>query len=203
MDKQEQIWEKRWDGSETKERLSILGRKMFAAKAKALRQMIRKYQFAQVLEVGCGLGHTLTVYKECGLEAFGIDISPTAVAVCRNKGLEVSQKSLEEVDKTYEVVSSDGMLEHFLCFEPLVGHMVETSEKYILLIQPNHDSFMGKTLAYLSELIKGERNVFEYNYRMKDYVSVFKHFGAELIESHPVFMDVFRLLLFEKKAGSL
>ncbi len=42
---------------------------------------------------------------------------------------------------------------------------------WIKKIQPNHDSFWGKTLAYLAELLRGRENVFEYNYRIKDFVT--------------------------------
>ena len=74
---------------------------------------------------------------------------------------------------------------------------------YVLLgwlkkIQPNHDSFWGKTLAYLAELLRGRENVFEYNYRIKDFISVFENNGFKITENYPIFCDVFRLLLFKK-----
>jgi hypothetical protein len=72
------------------------------------------------------------------------------------------------------------------------------SRRYVLLIQPNHDSFVGKTLAYLSEILKGGKNVYEYNYRIIDFISIFAADGFKIVKNEKIFLDVFRLLLFEK-----
>ena len=107
-------------------------------------------------------------------------------------------RKMEDVKEQYDLVSSDGMLEHFLNFEPYAQHLMRISRRYVLLIQPNHDSFCGKTLAYLSELLRGDANVFEYNYRIRDFISVFSRYGFEIAKNSPIFFDVFRLLLFRK-----
>jgi len=103
------------------------------------------------------------------------------------------------VSEQYDLVSSDGMLEHFLNFEPYARHLMRISRRYVLLIQPNHDSFRGKTAAYLAELLRRDENIFEYNYRIKDFISVFSQHGFKVIGNYPIFSDVFKLLLFEKE----
>lgn len=90
------------------------------------------------------------------------------------------------------------MLEHFINFEPYARHMMRISRKYVLLIQPNHDSFWGKTLVYLSEILRRNDNIYEYNYRIMDFIGVFNRNGFSLEQNRPVFLDVFRLLLFKK-----
>jgi hypothetical protein len=85
-----------------------------------------------------------------------------------------------------------------LNFEPYARLLMNISNNYVLLIQPNHDSFCWKTLAYLAELIRGRENVFEYNYRIKDFINVFQNNGFEITKNYPIFRDVFRLLLFKK-----
>ncbi|MDY6972040.1 MAG: methyltransferase domain-containing protein [Thermodesulfobacteriota bacterium] len=196
-----QIWDKRWQGSEQAERLTPLGRLMFRAKKKALARTISGLKVKTVIEVGCGLGHTLEFYYRGDFNCIGIDISPHAVAVCKNKGLPAILQNLEDVIEQYDLVSSDGMLEHFLDFAPYARHLMRISRQYVLLIQPNHDSFFGKTLAYLAELLKSSENVFEYNYRIKDFVDVFHRNGFEAKQNYPIFFDVFRILLFEKGGG--
>lgn len=197
--KNTEVWDRRWEGSEEKERLTFFGRLMFKAKKKALAGVLSDIRPASVLEVGCGLGHTLALYRDLGLNCRGIDISTHAVAVCRRKGLVAEVKALEEETEKFDLVSSDGMLEHFLNFEPPVLQLIEISSRYLLLIQPNHESFVGKTAVYLAELLRGGENVFEYNYRIRDFVNVFERNGFALARSIPVFFDVFRLLLFEKR----
>lgn len=192
-----QLWDRRWIGSEEKERLTLLGRTMFRSKRKTLLSLAATLPVKTVIEVGCGLGHTLGVYMEAGLQATGIDISPSAVAVCRKKGLPAVLKDVVDETGTYDLVSSDGMLEHFLHFEPMAAQLMRISRRYVLLIQPNHGSFTGKTLAYLAELLRGHENIFEYNYRISDFIAVFDRQGFRLRKSLPVFRDVFRVLLFE------
>ncbi|MBF0293602.1 MAG: methyltransferase domain-containing protein [Magnetococcales bacterium] len=196
------IWERRWQGSDVKERLTLLGRLMFRAKERAMVDLLRRIPSGSVMEVGCGLGHILAIYQREGWPCQGIDISPTAVAVCHNKGLTVALRAVEEETGGYDLVSSDGMLEHFLHFEPMAEHLMRLSRRHVLIIQPNHGSLVGKTLPYLAELLRGDEIVFEYNYRMRDFVEVFQKHGFALQESIPVFFDVFRILLFQRTLES-
>ncbi|MCP4977326.1 MAG: class I SAM-dependent methyltransferase [Maribacter sp.] len=193
-----ETWDKRWEGSDDQERLTFIGKMIFKAKGRILTNAIKDLSIDTVIEVGCGLGHTMEVYKKNGLNCVGIDVSSNAVSVCRNKGLNVTQEKLEDIIDNYDMVSSDGMLEHFLNFEPYARQLMNISNNYVLLIQPNHDSFCGKTLAYLAELIRGRENVFEYNYRIKDFITVFQNNGFEITGNYPIFCNVFRLLLFKK-----
>jgi len=193
------LWDKQWKSSEESERLTLLGRLMFRAKRKALAKVISDIQFKTVIEVGCGHGHTLEVFYKAGFDCIGIDISPYAIRVCQNKGLPVILQKLQDTNEQYDLVSSDGMLEHFLNFEPYAQHLMRISRRYLLLIQPNHDSFCGKTLAYLAELLRGDKNIFEYNYRINDFILVFSQYGFKIVGNYPILFDVFRLLLFEKE----
>ena len=58
-----ETWDKRWEGSEEEERLTFIGKIMFKAKEKVLATAINDITNANVIEVGCGLGHTMEVYK--------------------------------------------------------------------------------------------------------------------------------------------
>ena len=46
---------------------------------------------APVLDVGCGRGELLSLLREAGVEATGVDRDPDMVALCRDEGLEVAQ----------------------------------------------------------------------------------------------------------------
>ena len=192
-------WDNRWRGSEQTERLTRLGRWMFRAKIRSLDKTVEGFEFKTVIDAGCGLGHILKYFCDTGYESIGIDISKHAVAVCQQKGLPAVVQRMEDVHQTYDLVSSDGMLEHFRNFEPHAKQLMRLSRRYVLLIQPNHGSFLGKTLAYLSELFCKD-NVFEYNYRITDFIVVFSDNGFKLIKNNPVFFDVFRILVFQKEA---
>ncbi|MGD1046276.1 MAG: class I SAM-dependent methyltransferase [Bacteroidota bacterium] len=47
-----------------------------------------------VLEIGCGKGVMLTMLKEKGIQAYGIDLSDTTVKYCLGKGLEATCSDL-------------------------------------------------------------------------------------------------------------
>ena len=47
-------------------------------------------------------------------------------------------------------------------------------------------------------LLRPNANVYEYNYRIDDFISVFNNNDFRVVECIPVFMDVFRIILFEK-----
>ena len=191
-------WNDRWKGSQDQEQLTFLGKMIFKTKKTAITRALSDIGIKTVLEAGCGLGHTLLVYSNLGYDCCGIDVSEESVRTCLKKGLDARVEKLEEVDENFDLVSSDGMLEHFLNFEPYARHMMRISRRYVLLIQPNHGSFTGKTLVYFAELLRGKQNVFEYNYRIDDFVIVFENNGFKNIANLPLFFDVFRLLLFEK-----
>jgi SAM-dependent methyltransferase len=197
-----EAWEKRWQDADPRRCISPLGRWMFRSKRKALRETLAAISFERAIDVGCGLGHTLELVQKTGAQAVGIDISANAVRHCAAKGLSVFRQSLEDVDEVFDLVLSDGLLEHLLHFEPYARHMMRISGRYVLLIQPNHDSLPGKTLAFLAGIFQNRRNVHEYNYRIADFVAAFDRRGFRLKKNRPIFFDVFRLLLFDKSPVS-
>jgi len=45
---------------------------------------------ANVLDVGCGRGEVLELFREAGIPAKGIDLNPSMIEVCRERGLEAT-----------------------------------------------------------------------------------------------------------------
>jgi len=71
----------------------------------------------RLLDVGCGRGDLLASFAERGWEAQGCDLSETAVAVCRERGLAVRHGALPEVapalpSGAFDVVVYRHALEH-------------------------------------------------------------------------------------------
>jgi len=193
-----EVWKKRWRGAAGRRAVTPLGKWMFRSKSRALRKILGTVSVRTAIEIGCGFGYTLSAIRKAGIDAVGIDISPEAVSACARQGLPVRQKDLAEVEERYDLVSSDGLLEHFLNFQPVAERLMGISREYVLLIQPNHDSLAGKILALLAEILRRGVNVHEYNYRIRDFVGVFERGGFRLVRNVPVFADVFRLLVFRK-----
>jgi 2-polyprenyl-3-methyl-5-hydroxy-6-metoxy-1,4-benzoquinol methylase len=197
--KLQEKWNSRWESSHTGKHSTFLSRRMMKVKKKILRKITENIDVKTVIDVGCGIGRTLEVFRDAGLDYLGIDASPEAISICREKQLCVLHKNLDEVEETYDLVFSDGMLEHFLNFELYAKKMMQISKKYVLLIQPNHGSFVGKTLVYFAELLRGRINVYEYNYRIQDFIETFEANDFSISENHSIFLDVYRILLFKRK----
>jgi len=192
-----QQWENHWK-NDHKVNLTWIGKLMLYVKKKALRDVLRFIEISKAIDVGCGLGFTLSVFKKLGINVVGIDASKTAARICQNKGLKAVEKKLEEVTDKYDLVFSDGLLEHFLNFESYARHLMRISNKYVIIIQTDHGNFLGKTSIYLAEILRGSKNVLEYNYRINDFISVFENHNFKLIQTRSIFGGIFKLLLFQK-----
>ena len=71
-----------------------------------------------VLDVGCGRGEFLTLLRERGIAASGVEINPIAVAACREKGLMVAQGDglaalAEKPEKSLGAVVAFQVVEHW------------------------------------------------------------------------------------------
>lgn len=49
----------------------------------------------KVLDIGCGTGGCLMPLREAGNEVFGVDVSPAALKLCREKGFDVMEYDVE------------------------------------------------------------------------------------------------------------
>lgn len=62
----------------------------------------------RVLDIGCGAGRHSLYLQERGHEVVGIDVSPNAVQVCRNRGLtdvrELDIQSLSELEGSFDTI---------------------------------------------------------------------------------------------------
>ena len=54
----------------------------------------RFHQHAPVLDIGCGRGEMLAVFRAAGIEARGIDLNEDSIALCRSKGFDAVRADL-------------------------------------------------------------------------------------------------------------
>jgi 2-polyprenyl-3-methyl-5-hydroxy-6-metoxy-1,4-benzoquinol methylase len=188
----------RWDDLWKNYRLTFVGRWMFAAKIRKLVSVLRRLRPADVLDVGCGLGHILRAVLKTGTRARGIDVSKTAVRECRKAGLPVSEGRLEDERKKYDLVMSDGLLEHFADFRPYARHMARISRRHVLIVQSDHDSPVMKVLFVLERLL-GRNNIPELDHRIADFIRVFRGLGMTCVLNEGLFFNGYRVLVFGRR----
>jgi len=157
-----------------------------------------------IVDIGCGEGRTLVTLRKWGFKnSIGIDSTRESLAICRKKGLRINRDVfLMNALKTpytraaYDVVFSEGLIEHFENPMPLIREMCRISRKYILLIQPNHYSVYGRLLAVVGHAVRN--NVTEYSYPTGFFRKRFGMYGFKLKRMAYTRFREFFILLFER-----
>jgi len=107
----------------------------------------------ELLDVGWGVGNWLTAAAACGARPVGVDLSGSAIELCRKQlphaELECSPaETLPFENNRFDVVSCLGSLEHFLDPEAALREMVRVAKPtaIFLLLVPNAD-FLTRRLG--------------------------------------------------------
>ena len=106
----------------------------------------------RLLEVGCGPGWALEVFRESGYDVRGVDISPRAVEMGSRRGLEMETLNLEldEIPGGYDVVVALEVLEHLVnplqVLEKLKAALVRGGHLVVSLPNEFH---LGRRLSVL------------------------------------------------------
>ena len=198
-------WDKHWEEEETKS--TFIGKLITQEKQSKLWE-IALYDVHTVLEIGSGQGYLTEILEHIaeGYERWisqrfdyeGIDYSKKSVEICRSKNLNVRQADMFDLRKKYDLVMSDGILEHHLDYPRLIKKMCSLSNRYVMVIQPNHQSFIIRLLLLLEMLFKPDKNVYEYNFRIYDYEEEFKRNGFHLEKGEDIFFGGYVMLLFKR-----
>lgn len=120
----------------------------------------------KVLDVGCGNGYILSKYAKEGAKVFGIDITSTAVSLCRRRfkflGIkgdfrEASAEKLPFKDKTFDYVCSMGVLHHVANTEKAVKEIFRVTKpggRVIIMVYHRNSALYKLKLPLLSFLKK-------------------------------------------------
>ena len=109
-----------------------------------LAKRLGPWEGKQLLDVGCGGGRWLMAAAKCGANPVGIDISQVAIDACRQMLPDAelhcsSAETLPFKDKSFDVISCLGSLEHFLDPRSALREMVRVAKpaaKFLLCV-PN------------------------------------------------------------------
>lgn len=125
----------------------------------------------RVLDIGSGIGNHVMYFAEQGLSAAGIDISESAIDIARKRadrrGVDVeyetgSAETLPWTDDTFDLVVSDGVLDHVRFTE--AKRIIEEIKR---VSAPNAYIFLSLRSTTDSECGRGER-VEENTYVMQE-----------------------------------
>jgi len=108
---------------------------------------------SSVLDIGCGDGNLLQyLTEEKKIKAHGIDISETAIALARQKGIEAYVTDLNKegfhLEEIYDYIVISEVLEHLPNPEQLLSKLKGKFRKKIIITVPN-TGFLGERLRLL------------------------------------------------------
>jgi SAM-dependent methyltransferase len=125
----------------------------------------------KVLDVGCGNGYVLYQYARHGAEVYGVDITPTAVWVSKQRfelaGLPaqfdvIDGERLPYADATFDIVCSMGVLHHISDPTPLVNEIyrvLKPGGQLIAMLYHRHswkNLVLLRLLRYLHPVYRGK-----------------------------------------------
>lgn len=138
---------------------------------------------SKVLDVGCGSGTLAHFWKEQGYNVTGFDISEKSLEISRNKGIYCVKgditKKLPFDDNTFELVYSDGLLEHFKNPDYVLKEIFRASRKHVLTIVPRNSI---TTLVHNLIL----RPPKEYRRKDSEWINLHQKFNPKNVESQKI-----------------
>lgn len=71
----------------------------FETKLHTNEKALARYVQGKILDVGCGAGRALAYFQKKGFAVEGIDLSPLAIKVCKERGFQASMKDVFKMSK--------------------------------------------------------------------------------------------------------
>jgi len=200
-------WDKAWNKYTEP---NILGKILYKSRISALRKVLTIPKESTIIDVGCGCGDTLSIIRRLGYQnSIGIDAAGSSMKMSKQKhGFDVDvdvyfRDAMQTgyPDKHFDMVFSQGMLEHYqetLELGKILDEMCRITKKWILLLQPDQDSTFGLIKGWW-ERIGRSSWAREYYYSRHYYEYSLKIRGFNLIKSGSINFNEEMYLLFEKK----
>lgn len=202
----------RWENYHKNYKPTIVGRFFKNEYEKLLDEVVKKLPLspsARILDVGCGSGYFLSFFRERGFsKSIGIDLSKEGLKNCyRDYGFELGKDVfLMDATKTtfpsrsFDLIFSEGILEHFMDFESCICEMCRISRDIILLIQPNYSSVVRWIAKILWELFYSQREgIREYTYKLSEFETCFNDYDFDLKKNYLTRFRENAIMEFERK----
>jgi len=116
---------------------------------------------SRILDAGCGTGKLTSFLHSEGYDILGVDTSDEALALTQSKGVPVRKadilKGLPFEDNTFDLVYSDGLLEHFTDPAPIINELSRVGRKYLVTFVPRIELYSSITAAVLKPPLEYKR----------------------------------------------
>ena len=141
----------------------------------------------KVLEVGCGAGGLLSVFKENNCDVVGLDFDDDYLQIARDNGIKVHNGSLEVLgnEEKFDVIILSHVLEHivdpFPFLESLVEHLLEDGVLYIEV--PSLNTVASGSGGYSYDLLRYWQNAHTIHFSNLSLRLLCKRVGLRCVKS--------------------
>lgn len=108
---------------------------------------------SKIMDAGCGTGKLASFLNSKGFNVIGVDNSDEALILTKSKGVHIEKadilKGLPFEDNTFDLVYSDGLLEHFVDPSPIITELARVSKKQLVTFVPRIDIYSSLTAMLL------------------------------------------------------
>ncbi len=184
-------------------RASGISSEMRTFRLKQFGEFIERYQLKgkRLLEVGCGRGEYLSVFKDCGIRTYGIEASEESVKFCNNIDLDVQENFIEDSAQTiagapFDAFAVLNFMEHWpdpnATLSGIANNLV--SDGIGLVEVPNFDMILKKNLftEFISDHI--------FYFTSESLETTLRLNGFEVLEIRPVWHDYILSAIVRKRA---
>jgi len=150
---------------------------------------------AKILDAGCGTGKLALFWLNEGYDILGVDISDFSLAITNKKGIKTMKADilvgLPFKNNSFDLVYSDGLLEHFVDPEPILAELFRVSRKYVLTFVPRI-SLLKTIIDFIVPPPK------EYKKRDSEWIELHRKFRLINIKSEKILYTVCILCVIQK-----
>jgi len=189
MEDENKIWSEYWTGKKL-----WFGLLKFTPAYRGIVKLFKSINLpknARILDAGCGTGKLASFWLNEGYDILGVDISNTALAITNKKGVKTVKadilKGLPFEDNSFDLVYSDGLLEHFIDPEPVLKELFRVSKRYILTLVPRIELYSTVAAA----ILKPPK---EYKREDSEWIKLHEVFKPKTIEVKKIRFGVLSIL---------
>lgn len=203
----------RWERyhAEKEGRPTIIGRFFTDQYTHLLNKVLDDLNLAKdssILDVGCGSCRFLYFFRERGYyNSIGIDLSRSGLKNAYRDYGYVQGKDVFLMDalktsfpsKHFDLVFSEGILEHFTDYRPCIYEMCRISRRNIIVVQPNFSSILRWIAKIVWELFyRNLGGVREYPYLLREFVTVFEYCGFDVRKNYFTLLRENAIMVFQR-----
>jgi len=144
-------------------------------------------QTGKLLDVGCGAGDRLDIFRRLGFDTYGIEPSSSAEYARRHLGLNVKQGDLFEAnypDSFFDIITLYNVLEHTHNPQKIIEelHRILKEDGIVAIQVPNTDSIQSKLFKKRWAAVDVPRDLYYFNIRLLEKILAKENFEITKID---------------------